>query len=114
MKKSLIIASVFAATAFTASIFVSAEEGESTEKALTTDNVVVLEEAAVETAATEGILPEAIEASFQSMDANQDGVISIEEAEMNDMLLDAFIELDLDKTADLSKEEYSKFAALTK
>jgi len=118
MKKSLIIASVFAATAFTASIFVSAEEGESTEKPLATENVVVLEEAvetaAVETNTVEGVVPESIEASFQSMDANQDGVISIEEAEMNDMLLDAFIDLDLDKTADLSKEEYSKFAALTK
>ena len=112
MKKPLIIASVFAATAFTVSIFVSAEESETTEKALTTENVVVLEEAAA--VVTKGLVSEAIETSFQSMDANQDGVISFEEAEMNDMLLDAFIELDLDKTTDLSKEEYSKFAALTK
>jgi len=115
MNKSLIIAAVFAATAFAVSIFVSADETESTEKALTAENIVLVEEtAAVETLATEGVLPEAIEASFQSMDANQDGVISIEEAEMNDMLLDAFIQLDLDKTTDLSKEEYSKFALLTK
>ena len=114
MKKSLIIASVCAATALTVSIFVSAEEEKSAEKAVTTENIVVLEDAAVKTVAMDSIVLEAIETSFQTMDANQDGVISIEEAEMNEILLDAFIELDLDKTADLSKEEYSKFATLTK
>jgi len=112
MKKSLIVASVFAATAFTTSMFVSAEEA-TTEKALTTESVV-LEEAAVEAVVTEEAIAKAIEAGFQSMDANQDGAISIEEAEMNDMLLEAFPQLDLDKTADLSKEEYSKFDTLTK
>ena len=113
MKKSFIVASVFAVTALSTSMFVSAEEAEPTEKVLTTESIV-LEEAAVEAVVTEEALAKAIEAGFQSMDANQDGAISIEEAEMNDMLLEAFPQLDLDKTADLSKEEYSKFDTLTK
>ena len=86
MKKLLILASLFAVSTFASA-----------------DEAVI----------TEGIIPVAIEISFQSMDANQDGLISIQEAETNDMLIDAFIDLDLDKTADLTKVEYSKFAALT-
>ena len=86
MKKSIILASLFAA-----STFVSAEES------------ITLE----------GVIPEAVEASFQSMDANQDGLISIEEAEVNEKLLEAFVDLDLDKTADLTKAEFSKFAAIS-
>jgi len=113
MKKSLIIASMFAATAFTTSTFAAEEEQTAPEanNAVAVDMPVVFEGVAEpEVATTLGD----VDASFQTMDANQDGVISIEEAEKNDMLINAFVELDLDKTADLSKEEFSKFAALTK
>jgi len=112
MKKSLIIASMFAATVFTASAFAAEEQ-----TAPEVDNVVAGEQAVpFEGVAASSSAPtiENVDASFQTMDANQDGVISIEEAETNDMLINAFVELDLDKTADLSKEEFSKFAALAK
>ena len=129
MKKPLILASLFAASAIAVSLFVSAEESSS--------DVVVAETAVIENAASfeettpaesvnvtstegaeevapaEGIIPAAIDESFQNMDVNHDGLISITEAENNDVLIDAFSELDLDKTADLTKEEYSKFVALT-
>jgi len=113
MKKSLIIASIFAAAAFAASIFVSAEE----EKVPLTDSEVSVEqpvafesEAASETLTT----IDTVDASFESMDANQDGVISLEEAETNEMLISAFAELDQDQTKDLSKAEFTEFAALSK
>lgn len=109
MKKLLIIASVFAATAFTASTFVSADESEKT-KALVAESTALLEKAV----SSEGIVSEAIEVSFKTIDKNQDNVISIEEAGVNDMLLESFMELDLDKTEDLTKAEYSKFSAMTK
>jgi len=89
MKKSLIIASIFATTAFTASTFAFAEEEEQITPI--TDNV-----------------------SFQILDANQDGVISIEEAEINEILINVFADLDQDKSDDLSEEEFSQFSALVK
>ena len=127
MKKPLILASLLAVSALAASIFVSAEEttpaveavviedaATTPETTVSTEGVTPAENVtAAEEVPAEGIIPAAIEESFQSMDANQDGVISITEAENNDVLLDAFSELDLDKTADLTKAEYSKFVALT-
>jgi Ca2+-binding EF-hand superfamily protein len=108
MKKSLILASLFAvsASAFAASLLVSNED---TDKAAPASETITINE----TASTDEVIStETIKPSFQSMDANQDGLISIDEAESNEMLLEAFVELDLDKTADLTEAEYSKFAAL--
>jgi len=87
MKKLLIIASIFAATAFTASTSAFAEE--EVHKTLVTDN-----------------------ASFQILDANQDGVISIEEAEINEILINLFSDLDQDESSDLSEEEFKQFSVL--
>jgi len=114
MKKSLIIASIFAAAAFTASIFVSA--GEEEKVPLTDSEVSVEQPVAFESEATSETLTtiDTVDASFESMDANQDGVISLEEAEINEMLISAFAELDQDQTNDLSKEEFTEFAALSK
>jgi len=111
MKKSLIIASMLVATAFTTSTFAAEEE----QKAPEGDNALAVDLPVAFEGVAEAVTTfDDVDASFQTMDANQDGVISIEEAEKNDMLINAFVELDLDKTADLSKEEFSKFAALTK
>jgi len=123
MKKSLIIASIFAAVAFTASIFVSAEEEEQTapltdnaaaiEAPVASEGAAVLDTNVVAADDTETTV-DTVEASFQTMDANQDGVISFEEAETNEMLISAFADLDQDKTEDLSKEEFTAFFAVTK
>lgn len=50
-----------------------------------------------------------VEANFQAIDTNLDGVISLTEAEGQDKLLAAFPDLDLDKTGDLNADEFKKF-----
>lgn len=52
--------------------------------------------------------------SFKTLDANQDNVISRTEAEEQKELLSAFIDIDVDRTGDLSEVEYNKFAMLAK
>ena len=55
-----------------------------------------------------------VEKSFKSLDANQDNVISRTEAEGQTELLNAFIDIDIDRTGDISEVEYNKFATLAK
>lgn len=45
---------------------------------------------------------------FSSFDANEDGVISMEEAQVNSQLVKIFKQLDTDGNGELSKEEFSK------
>lgn len=47
--------------------------------------------------------------SFESLDKNSDGQISIQEATSNDDLFVAFKELDTDRDGALSKEEYARY-----
>jgi Ca2+-binding EF-hand superfamily protein len=82
MKKSLILA----VTTIAFSSFVSAADD------------VVVPSAAID-----------VEANFQAIDTNLDGVISLTEAEGQDTLLAAFPDLDLDKTGDLNEDEFKKF-----
>jgi len=82
MLKTLIIASVFAF-----STFVSANE----EVTLMNDVSTV------------------IDTKFQASDLNLDGLISLEEAEIDEALIKAFSTLDLDGTGDLTKDEFSQF-----
>jgi len=89
MKKSLIIASIFAATTFAASTTAFADE-------------------TVQTA------PVVDQASFQALDVNQDGVINVEEAGVNEILVNVFVELDQDQSNDLSVEEFKQFSSLIK
>jgi len=68
-------------------------------------------------AADDVVVPSAaidVEANFQAMDKNLDGVISLAEAEGQDKLLAAFPDLDLDKTGDLNEGEFKKFAMIKK
>ena len=55
-----------------------------------------------------------VEANFQAIDTNLDGVISLTEAENQEKLLAAFPDLDLDKTGDLNEEEFKKFVMVQK
>jgi Ca2+-binding EF-hand superfamily protein len=86
MKYSLILASLFAV-----STFVSADEA----------------------VVPESIVPAAVEVSFEALDADQDGVVTLEEVKDNEALVDAFAELDLDQTGDLTASELSKFVMTT-
>lgn len=68
-------------------------------------------------AADDVVVPSAaidVEANFQAMDKNLDGVISLTEAEGQDKLLAAFPDLDLDKTGDLNEGEFKKFVMIKK
>lgn len=86
MKNSLILASLFAF-----STFVTANE----------------------VAIPESIVPAAVEVSFEALDLDADGVVTLEEAKDNEALVDAFTELDLDLTGDLTAVELSKFVMAT-
>ena len=55
-----------------------------------------------------------VEANFQAIDTNLDGVISLIEAENQEKLLAAFPDLDLDQTGDLNEEEFNKFVMVKK
>jgi Ca2+-binding EF-hand superfamily protein len=48
-------------------------------------------------------------ASFESLDANKDGKISIHEATSNDDLFTAFKNLDKNKDGELTKEEFAAY-----
>lgn len=52
--------------------------------------------------------------SFQTMDTNQDNAISLTEAEAKEGLLTVFLDIDLDRTGDLSEVEYNKFVMTAK
>lgn len=45
---------------------------------------------------------------FASFDSNSDGVISMEEAQVNSQLVKIFKDLDTDGNGELSKEEFAK------
>ncbi|MBL1384602.1 MAG: calmodulin [Colwellia sp.] len=45
---------------------------------------------------------------FVSFDSNSDGVISMEEAQVNSQLVKIFKDLDTDRNGELSKEEFAK------
>jgi hypothetical protein len=45
--------------------------------------------------------------SFESLDKNSDGLISIQEATANDDMFVAFKELDKDRDGNLTREEYA-------
>jgi Ca2+-binding EF-hand superfamily protein len=45
---------------------------------------------------------------FVSFDSNSDGVISMEEAQVNSQLVKIFKDLDTDGNGELSKEEFAK------
>ena len=45
---------------------------------------------------------------FASFDSNNDGVISMEEAQVNSQLVKIFKDLDTDGNGELSKEEFAK------
>jgi Ca2+-binding EF-hand superfamily protein len=47
--------------------------------------------------------------TFESLDSNGDGKISINEATVNDELFVAFQKLDKDKNGELSKEEFAAY-----
>ena len=47
--------------------------------------------------------------SFESLDKNGDGKISLNEASTNDALFVAFKQLDTDKNGELTREEYAKY-----
>lgn len=47
--------------------------------------------------------------TFESLDANKDGLISVQEASSNDDLFTAFKSLDKDKDGALSKEEFAAY-----
>ena len=47
--------------------------------------------------------------SFESLDADKDGKISIHEATSNDALFTAFKSLDKDKDGSLTKEEFAAY-----
>lgn len=61
----------------------------------------------------ETIVPAAVEVSFETLDVDNNGVVTLEEAKDNEALVDAFSELDLDKTGDLTAIELSKFVMTT-
>ena len=69
-------------------------------------SVAAANEAAVPVPAPE------VEITFQSIDTNADGVISLTEVSDKEDLLLAFAELDLDKNGDLTEIEYNKFREL--
>lgn len=48
-------------------------------------------------------------ASFESLDQNKDGQISIQEATSNDDLFTAFKSLDKNKDGELTKEEFAAY-----
>lgn len=60
-------------------------------------------------ASTAGIIP-----SFQTIDTDQDNTISLTEAENAEGLVNVFLDIDLDRTGDLSEVEYNKFTMVSK
>lgn len=49
--------------------------------------------------------------TFESLDKNGDGHISLDEASVNDQLFTAFKSLDADRDGQLSKTEFAKYKA---
>lgn len=56
-------------------------------------------------------LAHAADATFESLDKDADGQISLDEASVNDQLFTAFKDLDSDKDGKLTKAEFAKYKA---
>ncbi|WP_040556693.1 hypothetical protein [Reinekea blandensis] len=63
--------------------------------------------AAIMTTATLAIAEDALE--FSAVDADSNGLISMEEAAVNEALLDSFSALDLDVDGNLTEDEFAAF-----
>lgn len=90
MKNTLILASMLAF-----STFVSAEE------AVVPESLIAV--------ASENTVPVV---SFKALDVSLDGFVSLDEVGDNEGLLESFIELDLDKSGDLSEVEFNKLTTI--
>lgn len=65
--------------------------------------------AALGALATAGALAAEAKPSFESLDKNGDGKISLNEASANDALFVAFKSLDTNKDGELTREEFAKY-----
>lgn len=65
--------------------------------------------AALGALAATGVLAADAKPTFESLDKNGDGKISLSEASTNDALFVAFKSLDTNKDGELTREEFSKF-----